>query len=118
MQSLAYRVDTDRGSIIFAGDTGPCAQLGSLAQGADVFVANCWNHQKVMDADGEAPGQTGTLDAAKFARDSGASLLILTHTGPALCKPGSRESAIRDIASVYKGQIVFGEEGMFLDLWQ
>lgn len=118
LQSLAYRVETDRGSIVFAGDTGPCAPLTNFAQGVDVFVANCWNHQKTMDNDGEAPGQTGTLDAARFARDSGADVLILTHTGPNLCRPGSRERAIRDIAAVFDGNIVFGEEGMKLDLWQ
>ena len=117
LQSLAYRIDSDRGSIVFAGDTGPCAQFNDFAKGANVFVANCWNHQKTMDKDGEAPGQTGTLDAARFARDSGADLLILTHTGPTLCQPGSRERAIGDIAAIYKGEIVFGEEGMVLDLW-
>ena len=118
LESLAYRVDTDRGSIVFAGDTDPCASLAELARGADVFVANCWNHQKMMDEDGEALGQTGTLDSARFARDSGADVLVLTHTGPGLCRPGSRERAIRDIGAVYEGEIVFGEEGMVLDLWR
>lgn len=118
LQSLAYRVDTDRGSIVFAGDTGPCAQLDDFAKGANVFVANCWDHQKTMDENGEALGQTGTLDAARFARDCGADVLVLTHTGPNLCRPGSRERAIGDIAASYKGEIVFGEEGMILNLWQ
>ena len=117
LQSLAYRVDTDRGSIVFAGDTGPCATLTDFARSTDAFVANCWNHQNTMDNDGEAPGQTGTLDAARFARDSGASVLILTHTGPALSSPDSREKAMRDIATLFKGDIVFGQEGMKLDLW-
>ena len=71
-----------------------------------------------MNEDGEALGQTGTLDAAKFAHNSGADVLVLTHTGPNLCRPSSRERAVRDIAAVYAGEIVFGEEGMVLDLWQ
>lgn len=117
LQSLAYRVDTPRGSIVFAGDTGPCKPLVDFARGAAVFVANCWNHQAAMDGDGEAPGQTGTLDAARFARESGAATLILTHTGPNLCRPGSREKAIGDIRAIYEGETVFGEEGMLLELW-
>jgi len=117
LQSLAYRVDTEDGSIVFAGDTGPCEQLSLFAKGAGVFVANCWDHQEIMSANGEAPGQTGTIDAAEFASDSGAATLILTHTGPAMCMPGSREKAIGDIAAVYKGKIIFGEEGMKLGLW-
>ena len=117
LRSLAYRVDTERGSIVFAGDTGACAALDALAQGTDVLVVNCWDHQAAMDENGEAPGQTGTLDAARFARDSGAGVLVLTHTGPGLCRPESREKAMRDIASHYAGEIIFGEEGMTLDLW-
>ncbi len=118
LQSLAYRVDTARGSIVFAGDTGPCEQLGELAAGADVFVANCWDHQEAMDANGEAPGQTGTLDAARFAREAGVKTLVLTHTGPNICETGSREKAIHDIAAAYEGEIIFGEELMVLDLWR
>lgn len=118
LQSLAYRIDTDEGSIVFAGDTGPCPQLLDLAGGADVFVANCWNHQEIMDADGEAPGQTGTLDAARFAAESGAGTLVLAHTGPSLCTPGLREKAIGQMAAHYAGEIIFGEEGMVLDLWR
>lgn len=116
LQSLAYRVDTDEGSIVFAGDTGPCAPLLDLARGTDVFVANCWNHQETMDEDGEAPGQTGTSDAARFAVESGARTLVLTHTGPSLCTAGSREKAIGHIAASYSGKIIFGEEGMVLHL--
>jgi len=106
LQSLAYRIDTDEGSIVFAGDTGPCASLLDLARGTDVFVANCWNHQETMDEDGEAPGQTGTSDAARFAVESGASTLILTHTGPSLCTASSRERAIGRIAASYSGKIM------------
>ncbi len=118
LRSLAYRVDTDRGSIVLAGDTGPCPQLADFAKGTTVFVANCWNHQQTMDEDGEAPGQTGTLDAAKFARDSCATSLVLSHLGPALCLPGAQARATREIAAIYKGEIVFGAEGMVLNLWQ
>jgi len=117
LQSLAYRVDTERGSIVFAGDTGPCDEVAALAKGADVFVANCWDHQKSMNENGEALGQTGTLDAARFAQEAGVKTLILTHTGRNIRKPGSRERAIRHIAAAYEGEIIFGEELMVLDLW-
>ncbi len=117
LKSLAYRIDTPKGSIVFTGDTGPCKQLPGFALDTDVLVVNCWNHQHIMDNDGEAPGQTGTLDAARFAAESKASTLILTHTGPDLCVPGSSEKAIADISGVYSGKIIFGTEETRLDLW-
>jgi ribonuclease Z len=43
--------------------------------------------------------------------------LILTHTGPELCRPGSKERAIGDISDIFKGEIIFGEELMRLELW-
>jgi len=116
LQSLAYRVDMEGGSIVFAGDTGPCGTLDRLAVGADVLVVNCWDHQGTMDENGEAPGQTGTLDAANMALNAGARKLILTHTGPQLNVPGKKERGIADIASLYHGEIIFGEELMRIDL--
>ncbi len=117
LESLAYRVDTDEGCIVFASDTGPCESVSKLARGADVLIANCWDHQETMEENGEAPGQTGTLDAAKLAEESGAKKLILAHTGPHLAAPGSRERGIGDIARIYGGEIIFGEELMSLELW-
>ncbi len=116
LESLAYRVDSEKGSIVFAGDTAPCKSVRNLARGADVLVANCWNHQEAMDKDGEAPGQTGTLTAGKMARDANVKKLILTHTGPRLCEPGSRKKGIADIADIYRGEIIFGEELMTIVL--
>jgi ribonuclease Z len=117
LESLAYRVDSDTGSIVFTGDTGPCESIGTLAQGADTLVVNCWDHQERMKKNGEAPGQTGTLDAARMALAAGVKKLILTHTGSHLCAPGSKEKGIADIARIYPGEIVFGNELMRIPLW-
>ena len=116
LESLAYRVDSDEGSIVFAGDTGPCESIIALARGADVLVANCWDHQDRMDENGEAPGQTGTLDAARMAQEAGVGRLVLTHTGHHLCAPGSREKGVADIARIFTGEIVFGDELMHIAL--
>jgi len=117
LESLAYRVDATGGTIVFAGDTGPCEPVVDLAAGADVLVVNCWDHQDRMDQNGEAPGQTGTRDAGRMAAEAQVARLVLMHTGANLCRPGSREKAVADIAALYRGQIIFGEELMALDLW-
>ena len=117
LDSLAYRVDVAERSIVFAGDTGFCQAAVELARGADVLVVNCWDHQAMMEQNGEAAGQTGTLDAARMAQLAGVRRLILTHTGAKLSAPGSREKAVADISTIYGGEIVFGEEMMVLELW-
>jgi ribonuclease BN (tRNA processing enzyme) len=116
LESLAYRVDSDEVSIVFTGDTGPCQSVHQLGYGADCMVVNCWDHQEVMEANGEVLGQTGTLDAARMAQEAGVKKLIITHTGPRLSAPGSREKGIQDMARIFKGEIIFGEELMHLTL--
>ena len=115
LDTLAYRVDAGGRSIVFAGDSRPCPSLLELARGVNVLVISCWDHQKTMEENGEVMGISGTLDVAAMARDFGVKKLILTHTGPRLNAPGSREKGIGDIARIYSGEIVFGEELMRLD---
>lgn len=117
MMTLGYRIASPGGTIVFAGDTGPCEALTRLSAGCDVLVANCWDLQERMDANGEAPGQTGTRDAAKMAARSGARTLILTHTGPRLCRPSDARTALTDIARVFSGRTLFARELMKVDLW-
>jgi len=117
LESLAYRVVTPGGCVFFAGDTGLCPSIIEAAAGADVLVVNCWDHQDTMESNGEAPGQTGTRDAAHMARAAGARMLVLTHIGARLATPEGREHALAEISSIYAGQVVFGEEMTSLELW-
>ena len=116
LESLAYRVETDNGIIVFLGDTEPCESIGKLADGADVLIVNCWDRQKGMEETGETSAMIGTTDAAIIARDSNAKLLILTHTGPNMCQPKAQEKTINDITSIYSGKVIFGKELMSIDL--
>jgi ribonuclease BN (tRNA processing enzyme) len=70
-----------------------------------------------MDENGEYLGQTGTLDAARFALDTGAKTLILTHTGKDLSSPAGKKKALEDISAVFSGTIIFAEELTGLPLW-
>jgi ribonuclease Z len=116
LNSLAYRVDAPGLSVVFTGDTEPCETLTKFSAGCDVLVTNTWDTQEAMDSNGEGQGQTGTLDAARMAVAAGARMLVLTHTGPRLCGQQVRERTLADIAGVFKGQVIFGEELMAISL--
>lgn len=116
LESLAYRVSTEKGTIVFAGDTGFCPELTKFADGADVLLAMCWDHQQIMDSNGENQGVLGTTNAAKIAKEAGVKRLILTHTGSRVCEPGGREKAIADVTRIYHGEIIFAEELMTVEL--
>ena len=57
LDSLAYRIDTKEGSVVFTGDTQPCDSVIELSKGADALVCMCWDDQEVMDSTGEMQGQ-------------------------------------------------------------
>ena len=112
LDSLAYRLDSDEGSIVFTGDTQPCESVIELAKNADVMFCMCWDDQDVMDEDGEAPGQCGTKGAARMAQAAGIKKLVLAHIGPHLSQHGPMEKGIGDVKAIYDGELVFAEEIM------
>ena len=116
LDSLAYRLDTPDGSIVFTGDTQPCPAVVDLASNADVMLCMCWDDQAVMEENGEAPFQCGTTAAAKMAQQAGVKRLVLVHVGPHLSGHGPMEKGIGDVKRIYEGQLIFSEELMAFDL--
>lgn len=116
LHSLAYRVDSEEGSIVFSGDTRPYESVSQLAHGADTLVVTCWDHQEALERDPGPISVGGTLDAANLAQEAGVKRLIISHTFHSFTQPGSKEKGITDIGNIYQGEIIFGEELMCLEL--
>lgn len=116
LDSLAYRLDSDEGSVVFTGDTQPCQSVVSLARGADVMLCMCWDDQEVMDATGESGGQCGTLGAARMAQEAGVARLVLVHMGPHISSHGPLEKGIADVGRAYAGRVLYAEEVMAFEV--
>ena len=114
MDCLAYRVDWEDGSLAVTGDTGRSDKVERLAAGVGTLVVNVWDIQSAM-ADDLTVGFCGTLDAARMARAAGAGRLLVTHQTANLCRPEVMEQARAEMAEVFDGPIVFGNEGQVLD---
>ena len=116
LDSLAYRIETEGGSVVITGDTEPCDSVVELARGATALVSMCWDHQHEMDDVGEASGQTGTTGAARMARDAGVEKLILVHRGPGLEGTESEQRALADVSAIFDGEVVLADELDVLDI--
>ncbi len=108
--SLAYRIDTDEGSIVFTGDTQPCDRVVDLAAGADTLVSMCGNFQSSLVERGVDFGQTGTLGAAEMAAEADVGELFLVHVGPELSSPTGRTKGIEEIRSIFDRNVIMTDE--------
>jgi ribonuclease BN (tRNA processing enzyme) len=116
LDSLAYRLDSPEGSVVFTGDTQPCASVVELARGADVMLCMCWDDQARMNQNGESVGQCGTTAAAWMAQEAGVKKLVLSHIGPHLASHGPLEKGIADVSKLYDGAVLFAEELMSFEV--
>lgn len=115
LDSLAYRFNGPKGSIVFTGDTAPCETVEALAEGVDVLVVNCVGLEDDIAAWGGNEYMIGAKATGKLASDVGAKKLILTHN-TYLMKHGPMEKGIGEITSEFTGEVINGEEMMEVKL--
>jgi ribonuclease BN (tRNA processing enzyme) len=56
------------------------------------------------------------VDNALVAQRAGAKTLVLTHLTPQLDRPGVRERILDEIAQVFHGRVIWGEDLMEIDV--
>jgi ribonuclease BN (tRNA processing enzyme) len=79
VEAYAVRVEHGGRSLVYSGDTGPCAALVELARGADLLLCEASFH----DGRDSAPDlHLNGREAAEHATLAGARRLLLTHLPP------------------------------------
>lgn len=84
--AVAFRIDTEFGSVTLSGDTAHCPALARLARGTDLLIHEAVNVDFYRDAgfDGaflkhQIASHTSPEDAGRIAHDAGAGHLVLSH---------------------------------------
>ena len=81
-----------------------------------MMLCMCWDDQEVMEDMGESQGQCGTTGAARMAEEAGVKKLVLVHIGPHLSQSEVQRKSMKEVSNIYKGDIVFADELMALEL--
>ena len=110
LDSLAYRIDSDEGSIVFSGDTRPCASLTNLAKDADLLVMECIRLSSEQKGLATETSETGSYGAGETARDAGVKRMVLVHQRPEMDEPVRHAQALHEVKSVYDGPVIWGDE--------
>ncbi|WP_372722596.1 MBL fold metallo-hydrolase [Immundisolibacter sp.] len=117
--SFAFRFDSEQGSVVFSGDTGPCQNLVRLARNADVLVHEvidaAWVDALFPPPQDEATqalkhhllsAHTSIEDAGRIAEQAGAKTLVLSHVIP----HNVTDDRLRLASRHYSGRLVPGQD--------
>jgi ribonuclease Z len=117
--TVGYRVETDDGSVVLAGDTVPCDGLDALCDGADIYVQTVIRRslvemvpfarfQDIID-------YHSTIEqAAQTAARAGVGTLVLNHPVPAPA-PGTEDEWIAEAQAHFDGRVVLAHDLLSLD---
>lgn len=113
-KSLAYRVDTQYGSVVISGDVGPMDEMAEFAKGVDILVHEVQRPDPGMTSGGKMAkksfsetksgesrnggGHTSASEVGRIAARAGAKMLVAYHLPPYT----SGDAAVR-LAAPYTG---------------
>ena len=124
---LSFRFDLQDRSIVFTGDTGPCAAVERLARGVDLLVGEMVDAEKVMarfrkinpDASEERANRIlrhmtehhlTAEQLGDMASRAGASVVVAVHMTNDSVTPETAEAYRARIRSRFSGQVHLGED--------
>jgi ribonuclease BN (tRNA processing enzyme) len=113
---LAYRLDTDDGSICYSGDSGRTDAIVELARGCDVLIHMNHHFTGTEPTPSYRAACGNHRDNAETAARAGVKALVLTHVLPQIDVPGVREQIVHEIRQVFSGRVIWGEDLMRLTL--
>ncbi|MET4578123.1 MBL fold metallo-hydrolase [Ottowia thiooxydans] len=112
LTSLGFRLEAGGKSFVYSGDTGPCRALTELSKDCDVLVHMCHYMSGTSPSKTFSAFTMGHLELGAMAQEAGVKNLVISHVTEQFDRPGLREKVVRDVSSVYKGNIFFGEDLM------
>ncbi|MEW1635789.1 MBL fold metallo-hydrolase [Streptomyces sp. NPDC093801] len=104
VESYGIRIEHGGRVLAYSGDTGACPELGTLAEGADLFLCEAsFTHGKETIPDLHLNGR----EAGEYARDGRVGRLVLTHIPP-WTDAGQN---LADARAVYDGRVDLAQAG-------
>ncbi|MDX6744895.1 MBL fold metallo-hydrolase, partial [Actinocorallia sp. A-T 12471] len=110
MEAFALRVEGEGRSLVYSGDSAPCAALTGFAQGCDVLL--CEADSDVPPPEGEVAVHHTPEEAGETAHAAGAGRLVVTHVGRAIAPDAAVERAARR----FGGPVEYAAPGLVFEV--
>jgi ribonuclease Z len=110
-ENLAYRFQTERGDLVYVGDTAKSEKISEFAKGCDLLIhdATFLDGQETVAAITRHSTARDAGNAAKLAR---VRRLVLTHISPG--NEGAEGRYVAEASSVFDGQVVVAKDHQVL----
>jgi ribonuclease Z len=112
LECFGFRLDALESSFVYSGDAGPCKAMEELAAHCDVLVHMCHFISGTALSPEMEKRNTGHLELARLGAAASVRNLVVSHVTEQMDVPGIRERLIRDMSSIYGGNLFFGEDLM------
>jgi len=116
LECLAFRLETDQGSICYSGDGGLSDDFVEFVRGSDVLIQMNHHFSGTEPTPGYRAAVGNHKDNALLAKRAGVKTLVLTHFLAQIDQPGVRERIVHEIQQEFGGRVVWGEDLMQLTL--
>ena len=119
MACLAVRFECADGVFVYSGDTGPIPEMVEFARDCDLLLHMCHYLSPAPPSDQQAyapKSNTGHLELARLASEANVGMLVTTHSSVRMAEPDQQQRMLREMAALYGGRIVFGQDLLRLAL--
>lgn len=112
LESFGFRLDAGGNSFAYSGDAGKSNAFIRLIEGVDVLVHMCYQISGTAPNPAWETGAAGHREVAEVAAEAGVRTLVISHVSNQMDLPGVRERLLAEMAGIFTGNIVWGEDGM------
>jgi ribonuclease BN (tRNA processing enzyme) len=106
-ENLAYRFQTDRGDLVYIGDTAKSEKISDFAKGCDLLIHDS-TYLDGQESIAAVTQHSTARDAANTAKLARARRLVLTHISPG--NEGAEKRYLAEASTVFDGRIVVARD--------
>jgi ribonuclease BN (tRNA processing enzyme) len=110
-ENLAYRFQTERGDLVYIGDTAKSEKISEFAKGCDLLIHDS-TYLDGQESVAAVTRHSTARDAANTAKLAEARRLVLTHISPG--NEGAEKRYMSEASAAFDGQIVVAKDHQVL----
>jgi ribonuclease BN (tRNA processing enzyme) len=116
LHCYGFRLDSPDGSFAYSGDAGRSPEFINLVRHCDVLIHMCHQISGTAVSQEWIKGAAGHLEVAAIGAEANVKNLVVSHIPSQMDVPGIRERLIIEMAEIFKGNIIWGEDLMEIPL--